>query len=109
MCLLALLSLLLLPVSGFAQSVLPLPQGGNITVIPDALGASYWANDLSRLEVIGKEPSTQMYFSYDRYGQATGMGFVNQPFVDPPLTVPESLYQPNQYVRPSGVPNHETR
>lgn len=76
--------MLLLPVSALAQSTPPT----NVLVIPDALGASYWANDLSRVEVIGKDPGNQMYFSYDRSGRANGMGFVNQPFAPRPLVTP---------------------
>lgn len=79
-----LLLILLLPVSALAQSTPPT----NVLVIPDTLGASYWANDLSRVDVIGKELGNQMYFSYDRSGRANGMGLVNQPFAPRPLIAP---------------------
>jgi hypothetical protein len=46
MTLLLLLLLMLLPLSAFAQTVPPpMPQGGNITVIPNSLGASYWSSN----------------------------------------------------------------
>lgn len=66
------------------------PQGGNITVIPNPLGASYWSSNGGHVDVIGKEPGTQMYFSHDRYGNPNGSGYINQPFRDRPLTLPPS-------------------
>ena len=96
MLLLILFALLLFPVSAFAQTVAPMPQGGNITVIPNSLGASYWSSNGGHVDVVGKEPGLQQYFSYDRYGRANGMGYINQPFADrTPLdatTVPERNY-----------------
>ena len=62
---------LLLPFSSFAQSTSPgLPPGGNITVIPNEFGASYWSSRGGSVEVIGKDPGQQMYFSHDRSGKS---------------------------------------
>jgi hypothetical protein len=98
MLLLILFIALVLPISTFAQSVPPMPQGGNITVIPNELGASYWSSNGGSVDVIGKDPGNQMYFSHDRYGKPNGMGLINQPFADRPLTVPESRYRTDKEI-----------
>lgn len=94
MVLLLLGVLLLLPLSSFAQSVPSMPQGGNITIIPNPLGYSAWSDKGSHIEVVGTAPGNQMYFSYDRFNRAIGSGFINQPFIDRPLLVPESSSPP---------------
>ncbi len=93
MTLLLLLLLMLIPLTALAQTAPPMPHGGNITVIPTQLDASYWSSNGGSVDVIRKEPGTQMFFSRDRYGNANGMGFINQPFIDRPLTVPQSRYR----------------
>jgi hypothetical protein len=84
-----LLILLLLPLSAVAQTLPPPIQQNNVIVIPNALGASVWNQNLSSLDIVGTEPGNQMYFSHDRYGRNNGYGFVNQPYQSRPLTVPE--------------------
>jgi hypothetical protein len=94
-----LLSLLfLLPLSALAQPVSPMPQGGNVVVIQTPLGTSYYSHKGDSIDVIGKESGNQMYFSHDRYGKPNGMGFINQPFAERPLTVPESRYRTDKEI-----------
>jgi hypothetical protein len=97
MTLLLFFVLLLVPLSAFAQSVPPMPQGGNIVVIPNPLGASYWSDKGGYVDVVGKEPGNQMYFSHERGGHVTS-GFINQPFLERPLTVPESHYRTDREI-----------
>jgi hypothetical protein len=96
--LLFLFAVLLFPISVFAQPVPPMPQGGNIVAIPTPLGTSYYSDKGGSIDVIGKEPDNQMYFSHDRFGKPNGMGFINQPFADRPLTVPESRYRTDREI-----------
>ena len=97
MRLLLFLVLLLLPLSALAQTLPSPSQQNNVIVIPNALGASVRNQNLSSIDIIGTQPKNQMYFSHDRYGRNNGYGFINQPFVSRPLTVPEMTPPPSKY------------
>jgi hypothetical protein len=97
MTLLLFFVLLLLPLSSFAQTGPPMPQGGNITVIPTPLGYAYALPHGGSVEVIGKDPRQQWYSARDGAGHTT-TGYIFSPFApthaEPPLTVPESSSRP---------------
>lgn len=85
---------LLLPISALAQTPPPI-QPNNVLVIPNALGASVWSQDLSSVDIVGTQPGHQMYFSHDRYGRNSGYGYINQPYETRPLEAPAISHPQN--------------
>lgn len=97
MRLLMLCTLLLLPVSAFAQSVPPVGLQGSVTVVHPSPGVDYYYDQQGNSTTVYRTaPDVSAYSSHDSHGHIIAQGFVFDPNPrSEPLRVPESMqYQP---------------
>jgi hypothetical protein len=93
MRLLILLAILLLPLSAFAQSTLPLGFDNSVTVLHPSPGISQLYDQRGNgLTIYESGPNLSWYSQHDRYGKIQSQGYVFDPLGPPqPLRVPDSM------------------
>ena len=103
MRLLMLFTLLLLPVSAFAQSVPPVGLQGSVTVVHPAPGVDYYYDQQGNSTTVYRTaPDISAYSSQDSHGHIIAQGYVFDPLGSPqPLRVPDSMrYTPSNTQEP---------
>jgi hypothetical protein len=94
MRLLALLAMVLLPLSAFAQSTPPMPgTSDTLTVVRPAPGIDYYSSPSGQsVTVVEPMKGLRWYSAQDPHGRITAQGYLFDPLPTPQsLRVPESM------------------